>query len=122
MDRRRRDQYASRIRWPEREGADRARTATVLRTCLRFAVSRGHDQKDAILTLGNRLYCCVNGVALVVARRLPAAVVEVILEDDLFLVRRQALPRTVFSPQFSGRCELIQGEVASFSGLVPVRS
>ena len=47
-----------------------------------FAGAGGHDQEDAILRLGDGFDGDVDGVALVVARRLAAGVFEVILEDD----------------------------------------
>ena len=42
-----------------------------------------HDQQNAVLALGDGLDRGVDGVDLIVARRLAAAVVEIILEDDL---------------------------------------
>ena len=81
-----------------------------------------HDQQHAVLALGNRFDGGVDGIALVVAGRLAAPVVEVVLKDDLLLVRRQPLPRAVFFPQFVGRRELSSVRLASFSALVPVRS
>ena len=45
-----------------------------------------HDEQDAVLPFANGLDRRVDGVALVVARRLAAAVVEVVLQDDLFLL------------------------------------
>jgi len=45
----RRDRHASWIRWPECEGADRARTATVLWTCVRFPRSQGRHRQASVV-------------------------------------------------------------------------
>ena len=75
---------------------------------IRFAGASGHDEQNAVLPLGNRFNGGVDGIALVIARRFAAAIVEVILEDDLLLVRGQSLPDPVSLPQLSRRRELIQ--------------
>ena len=76
-----------------------------------LAGAGGHDEQDAVLALGDGLDRRVDGVALVVARRLAAAVVEVILQDDLFRLGRQALPGAVARPQFGGRGKGVEREV-----------
>ena len=43
----------------------------------------GHDEQDAVLALGNGLDRRVDGIGLVVARGLAAAVVKIVLQDDL---------------------------------------
>ena len=48
-----------------------------------LAGAGGHDEQDAVLALGDGFDGRVDGDALVVARLLAAAVVEVVLEDDL---------------------------------------
>ena len=52
-----------------------------------LAGAGGHDEQDAVLPLGDGFDGGVDGVALVVARCLAAAVVEVVLEDDLLCCR-----------------------------------
>ena len=82
-----------------------------------------HDQQDAVLALGNRFDRGVDGVDLVVARRLAAAVVEVILQDDLLLRPASAPSRRSISPRArraTGKSS--SARLASFSALVPVRS
>ena len=64
-----------------------------------LAGAGGHDEEDAVLALGDGFDGRVDGDALVVARLLAAAVLEVVLEDDLFLLRGQAFPPAVFRPQ-----------------------
>ena len=83
----------------------------------------GHDQQDAVLALGDGLDGGVDGVALVVARGLAAAVVEVVLQDNRFLVGGQPFPGAILLPR--GRWAMGRrpaSGVASFSALVPVRS
>ena len=88
-----------------------------------LAGAGGHDQQDAVLALGDGLDGGVDGVALVVARRLAAAVVEVVLEDDLLCVGRQALPGAVPRPELGGRREGVEGEVGlDLRRSAPVRS
>ena len=58
-----------------------------------------HDEEHAVLSLGDGLDGGVDGVDLVVARGLAAAVIEVILEDDVLGLRRQAFPGAVALPQ-----------------------
>ena len=64
-----------------------------------LAGAGGHDQQDAVLPLGDGFDGLVDGDALVVARLLAAAVVEVVLEDDFFLRRSQPFPGAVFCPK-----------------------
>ena len=61
-----------------------------------------HDQQDAVLALGDGLDRRVDGVDLVVARGLAAAVVVIVLKDDLLGFRRQALPGAISRPQIAG--------------------
>ena len=63
-----------------------------------FARARGHDEQDAILPLGDRLNGGVDGVDLVVTRLLSAAVVVVVLKDDLFGFGVEAFPGPVAGP------------------------
>ena len=58
-----------------------------------------HDEQDAVLALGDGLDRRVDGVDLVVARGLAAAVVEIVLKDDLLGFGRQALPGAIASPR-----------------------
>ena len=51
-----------------------------------------HDQQDAVVALGDGLHGGVDGIDLVVTRRFAAAVVKIVLKDDLLGFRRQALP------------------------------
>ena len=64
-----------------------------------LAGAGGHDEQDAVLALGDGLDGGVDGVDLVVARRLAAAVVEVVLEDDLLGFGREALPGAIPRPE-----------------------
>ena len=75
-----------------------------------LARSGCHDQQDAVRTLGDRLDGSVDGVDLVVARGLAAAVVEVVLEDDGLGLRRQPLPGTIARPQVVGRREGVEAD------------
>ena len=70
-----------------------------------------HDEQDAILALGDGLDRGVDGVDLVVARGLAAAVVEIVLKDDLLGFRRQALPGAIARPQIGRRREGVEREV-----------
>ena len=82
-----------------------------------------HDEQDAVLALGDGLDRRVDGVDLVVARGLAAAVVEIVLKDDLLRFRRQALPGAIAAPRDrSGDGKASSARLASFSALVPVRS
>ena len=58
-----------------------------LKSRVGLAGAGGHDEEDSVLAFGNGFYCCVDGVRLVVARRFAAAIVKIILQDNLFLVR-----------------------------------
>ena len=65
----------------------------------------------------------VDGVALVVPGLAAAAVVEVVLKDDLLLLRGEALPPAVDRPQpRRAKGSSSSGRVDSISGSVPVRS
>ena len=82
-----------------------------------------HDEQDAVLALGDGLDGGVDGVDLVVARRLAAAVVEVVLKDDLLGFGVEALPGAVARPQSrpaTGRRRAPR--FASIGALCPVRS
>ena len=63
-----------------------------------LAGAGGHDEQDAVLALGDGLDGGVDGVALVVARLLAAAIVEVVLEDDFFFVRESGPSTRGISP------------------------
>ena len=67
-----------------------------------LARARGHDEQDAVLPLGDGLDRRVDGVHLIVARRLAAAVLEVVLKDDPLGFGRQALPDPIARPQIGG--------------------
>ena len=54
--------------------------------------ARRHDEEDAVLPLRDGLGRSVDGVALVVPRLPTAPVIEVVLEDNLLDLGRQALP------------------------------
>ena len=82
-----------------------------------------HDEQDAVLALGDGLDRGVDGVALVVARLLAAAVVEVVLQDDLLRLRRRGPSRRGSSPTArpaTGRRRA--RDSASRGSLAPVRS
>ena len=81
-----------------------------------------HDEQDAVLALGDGLDRRIDGIALVVARRLAAAVIEVVLQDDFFFVRRDAFPLAVFGPELLGCRELVERERGFLLGAGPVRS
>ena len=78
---------------------------------VRLARARGHDQQDAVLPLGDGLDGRVHGVDLVVARRLAASVLEVVLEDDLLGFGRQPLPCPIALPQIGRRRKGIERQV-----------
>ena len=73
-----------------------------------LAGTGGHHQQDTILPLGDGLDGGVDGVALVVARLLAAAVVVVGLQDELFLLGREPLPGAVLCPQRGRAGELVE--------------
>ena len=58
--------------------------------------------------LGDRLDGGVDGVDLVVARGLAAAIVEIVLEDDGLGLGRQPLPGAIARPQVAGRREGVE--------------
>ena len=70
-----------------------------------------HDQQDAIPALGDGLDRGVDGIDLIVARGLVAAVVEIVLQDDLFGLRRQSLPGAIARPQIGRRRKGVEREV-----------
>ena len=51
------------------------------------------------------------GDALIVARLLAAGIVMIVLKDDLFLRRHQALPGAVLLPELVGCREDIEGQL-----------
>ena len=61
-----------------------------------LAGAGGHDKEDSVLALGDGFYRCVDRVGLIVARILAAAILKIILQDDLLLLGRQSLPGAVF--------------------------
>ena len=69
-----------------------------------------HDQEEPVLALSDGFDRGVDGVDLVVARPLAAAVVVVVLEDHLLCLGRQALPGSVFRPERGRRRKLIEPE------------
>ena len=75
-----------------------------------LACSRGHDEKDTVAASGDGRDGRVDGVDLVVARRLAAAIVKIVLKDDFFGSRCQALPGPVARPQVAGRRETVEAE------------
>ena len=64
-----------------------------------LAGAGGHDQEDAILALGDGFDGLVDGDALVVARLLAAAILEVVLEERFLPVREPGLSRCGISPK-----------------------
>ena len=72
--------------------------------------SRRHDEKDAVSAVGDGFDGRVDGVNLVVARRLAASIVEIALEDDGFRLGRQRLPGAIARPQVAGRREAFKTE------------
>jgi hypothetical protein len=60
-----------------------------------------HDQQNPVLALGDGLDRRVDGIHLIVARGLAAAVVVVVLKNDL-LGRRRALPGAIARPEVGG--------------------
>ena len=78
-----------------------------LKGSVSLAGACGHDEKDTILTLGYRFDRCIDGIALVITRGFPARVVEVVLQDDLFLVGCQSFPGTILFPQVGRRREFV---------------
>ena len=75
-----------------------------------LARSGGHDEQDARDALGDGLDRGVDGIDLVVARRLAAAIVEVILQDDRFRLGVQSLPAAITGPQLLWGGKGIQAE------------
>ena len=70
-----------------------------LKSRVSLARASRHDEKDPVLPLGDRLDSGVDGIALVVAGRLAAAVVVVVLKDEGFRLRHETLPGAILSPE-----------------------
>ena len=70
-----------------------------------------HDQQNAVPALGDGLDRRVDRVDLIVARLLAAAVVVVILKNDLLGFGVEALPGAIARPQVSGRREGVETKV-----------
>ncbi len=70
-----------------------------------------HDQQHAVAALGDGLDRGVDGVHLIIARGLAAAVVEIVLKHDLFGLGVEALPGAIARPQIGGRREGVEAEV-----------
>ena len=82
-----------------------------------------HDQQDAVAALGDGLDRGVDGVDLIVARGLAAAVVEIVLKDDLLGLGVEALPGAIARPQIGRRRKGVERRDSSRSvALAPVRS
>ena len=64
-----------------------------------LAGAGGHHQQDAVAALGDGLDRRVDGVDLIVARGFAAAVVVIVLKNDLFGPRVEALPFRIARPQ-----------------------
>ena len=77
---------------------------------VRLSRAGRHDQQDAVGALGDRFDGGVDGVDLVVARRLAAAIVVVVLEDDGLGLGRQSLPVAIARPQVVGRRESVEAD------------
>jgi hypothetical protein len=73
-----------------------------------LAGAGGHDQQHAVLPGGDGLHGAVDGIELVVARRLAGRIVG---RGDATDVGAPAFPGTVTAPQLIGAGELIEGEV-----------
>jgi hypothetical protein len=69
-----------------------------------------HDKQDAVLTLGDSLDRRIDGIDLIVARGLAAAVLEVVLKHDLLGFRVETLPSAITCPEIGGRRERIEGQ------------
>ena len=87
-----------------------------------LAGSRGHDQQDAVSALGDGLDGGVDGVDLIVAGRLAAAVVKIVLKNDLLGFGRQALPGAIARPQVTRWRKGLQGERGFLGSVALVRS
>jgi hypothetical protein len=66
-----------------------------LKRGVRLAGAGGHDQEDSVLALGDGFDRGVDGIGLIVARALAAAIFKIILQDDRFLVGSEAFPGAV---------------------------
>ena len=82
-----------------------------------------HDQQDAVLALGDGLDRGIDGIDLIVARSLAAAVVEVVLQDDLLRLGVSPFQSRYCAQRSAGRREGVErrGRLPS-SALGPVRS
>ena len=69
-----------------------------------------HDQQDAVAALGDGLDRGVDGVDLIIARGLAAAVVEIVLKHDLFGFGVKALPGAIARPQIGRRRKGVEAE------------
>ena len=87
-----------------------------------FSCAGRHHQQDAVPALGDGLDRGVDGVHLIVARGLAAAVVEIVLKHDLFGFRVEALPGAIARPQIGRRREGLEPEVRFDRSAPPVRS
>ena len=88
-----------------------------------LAGAGGHDEQDAVLALGDGLDGLVDGDALVVARLLAAAVVEVVLKNDPLPVRGRILSmHGTCAQSASGVESASRGSSVSVRSLWPVRS
>ena len=64
--------------------------------------ARGHHEQNTILSLGDGFDCSIDSVGLVVAGAFAAAVLEIVLQDDLLLVWTKSLPCPIFCPELPG--------------------
>ena len=86
-----------------------------------LAGSRGHDQQDPVAALGDGLDGGIDGVDLIVARRLAAGVVKIVLKNDFLGLGCQALPGAIARPQVAWRWKGSRASVVSLA-VTPVRS
>ena len=76
-----------------------------------LAGTRRHDEQHAVAALGDGLDRGVDGVDLIIARRLVAAVGEIVLKDNLLGFRRQPLPRAIARPQIGRRWKGVERKI-----------
>ena len=69
-----------------------------LKSGVGFAGAGGHDEEDAILAGGDGFNRFIDGSALIVAGGFGGAIVEVVLEDDLFSGGAEAFPGALAGP------------------------
>ena len=72
--------------------------------------------RTAVAALGDGLDGGVDGVDLIVARRLAAAVVEIVLKNDFLGLGRQALPGAIARPQVAWRWKGLECERGFLGG------